>query len=562
MRRIQAEALRRQGKILRFSVSPKYIDTIRILEEHNLLPAIVFIGSRRGCDEAAQRFLVSSLSDLAGCVREKILAVLTEFDPVEAQYIRSHRHFQVLLLKGVAAHHAGHLPTWKHFVETLMSRGLLRAVFATTTLAAGVDMPARTVVITASSIRDDEGHRDLRAFELAQMTGRAGRRGRDNVGFAIFIPGPFQDIQLISGLLDSPPEPIESTFTANYTMVLNLLQQHAVDSARELVERSFGQYQRLKKRSQLLPESERLRRLLEDDSNGRPCSDRISTWSEYRATQQEISLVKAEVRRARKQVKLAAAIGICQEEIESLRSKLQTLQDKADKFLCNTCPQLQKCARRVAVLKRARREFASVELKLRELEHGLWERFLDCATLLRQYGYLDEDLRPTADGVWAARLRVENTLFVAELVRTGYFSTSDPRLLAALTGAIAASDQEIAMRYVETDKLIPYYRNALTMAVAIARKISQEEYKAGLCSPTPIVIDGNAARLLLFWADEQVKWSDLLRYVIADEGDVVRLILRTSDILGQLVHLKATHPTIADLAREAIRLIRRPPVED
>ncbi len=540
--------------------TPRFSDVIKTLEAHDLLPAIVFISSRKGCDEAAETFR-NRIPDLSSETRRQIEETIEGLDPSDAQFVRSHRHFYLLSFKGIAAHHAGHLPAWKHAVESLMSRGLLRAVFATTTLAAGIDMPARSVVITASSLRDDEGHRDLKAFELAQMTGRAGRRGKDKVGFAIFIPGPFQDIQLVYELLHRSPEPIQSSFTPNYTMVLNLLQQHSIADARDLLERSLGQYQRLKRLARLRPEHERLSKELEDNLE-RPCNDRVSTWNRYRDTESEVVRLRKELNFAHKLELKTRKRGIdleeySEEELIEIRTRLQALEEKLQSLPCSRCSQFLGCGKRVAALKHSQREIGRIETQLRSLEHGLWERFEGCACILEQFEYLDSSWRPTTDGVWASRLRVENVLFVAELLKAGYFSTEDPKLLAALVGALAASEREIEVDYLESEKeIVTYYKSA----VKIARKIAQVQERAGLFFP--IIIDGDAARLLLMWADPGVRWRDLLRKVKADEGDIVRLILRTSDILGQLTHLSKTHPRLSSTAREAIQMIRRAPIED
>jgi hypothetical protein len=118
---------------------------------------------------------------------------------------------------GVASHHAGHIPAWKLVIEKLMSAGLLDAIFATATVAAGVDFPARSVVLTGADARTGSGWRRLSASEMQQMTGRAGRRGRDNVGFVIAAPGMHQDPQRIAQLLKAPPDPLVSQFRATYT---------------------------------------------------------------------------------------------------------------------------------------------------------------------------------------------------------------------------------------------------------------------------------------------------------------------------------------------------------
>jgi superfamily II RNA helicase len=155
--------------------------------------------------------------------------------------IRRHRHWDTIIRGGVASHHAGHIPAWKLTIEKLMSAGLLDAIFATATVAAGVDFPARTVVITVADARTGHGWRQLTASELQQMTGRAGRRGRDNVGFVVAAPGVHQDPQRIAELLKAKPDPLVSQFRATYTTLLNLLDAYEnFAQVREIVERSFA----------------------------------------------------------------------------------------------------------------------------------------------------------------------------------------------------------------------------------------------------------------------------------------------------------------------------------
>ena len=173
------------------------------LGSYNLLPAIVFMPTRRRCDQAASE---TALMRRDGGVerseaRRDFMRTWVEQHPE----IRGHRHWDTIIRVAVASHHAGHIPAWKMVIEKLMSAGLLDAIFATATVAAGVDFPARTVVLTVADARTGSGWRQLNASELQQMTGRAGRRGRDNVGFIIAAPGLHQDPQRIAELLGPSP---------------------------------------------------------------------------------------------------------------------------------------------------------------------------------------------------------------------------------------------------------------------------------------------------------------------------------------------------------------------
>jgi superfamily II RNA helicase len=210
------------------------------LGSYDLLPAIVFLPTRRRCDEAAAEAAYAPRRGVGPERREARRRVLEE---LAEQYpeVRKHRHWDMVLRGGVASHHAGHLPAWKLAIEKLMSAGLLDAIFATMTVAAGVDFPARTVVLENIDVRRGQGWQTLSASQLQQMTGRAGRRGRDRVGFIVAAPGLHQNPQKLASLLHADPDPLESQFRATYTTLLNLLDAYGTFAqVREIAERSYA----------------------------------------------------------------------------------------------------------------------------------------------------------------------------------------------------------------------------------------------------------------------------------------------------------------------------------
>ena len=209
------------------------------LGSYNLLPAIVFLPTRRRCDQAAaEAALMRRDADVSR--RDARRELMQQFVAEHAE-IKSHRHWDSIIRGGVASHHAGHIPSWKLLIENLMSAGLLDAIFATATVAAGVDFPARTVVLTVADARTASGWRSLTASELQQMTGRAGRRGRDRVGFIVAAPGIHQDPQRIVELLKARPDPLISQFRATYSTLLNLLDAYGnFAQVRQIAEKSFA----------------------------------------------------------------------------------------------------------------------------------------------------------------------------------------------------------------------------------------------------------------------------------------------------------------------------------
>jgi superfamily II RNA helicase len=218
--------------------APSLAFTLGKLRSNDMLPAIYFIFSRKGCDHA-----VADLGDLS-LVNEAEAAQLKErIDEFLARNPEAGRAGQIKpLYRGIAAHHAGILPAWKGLVEELFQSGLIKVVFATETLAAGINMPARTTVISSLSKRTDTGHRLLNPSEFLQMAGRAGRRGMDKQGYVVTVQTPFEGAKEAAYLATSGADPLVSQFTPSYGMVLNLLQTHTIEEAKELIERSFGQY--------------------------------------------------------------------------------------------------------------------------------------------------------------------------------------------------------------------------------------------------------------------------------------------------------------------------------
>lgn len=222
---------------------PPFGRILRALDKGDLLPAIFFLKSRADCDNALEHVYGVGLEVDAG-QRQRLGGILEEFID-KYPFLKTHPHLTALRNLHVAAHHAGHLPHWKLLVERLMQQGLLRAIFSTSTVAAGVNFPARTVVVTQSDRFNGREFVELSANDFLQMTGRAGRRGMDNIGFCLTVPGPFNDVPLVASLLKSSPEPIESQLSINFSMVLNLLLSRRPAEVKQLFGLSLATFQRL-----------------------------------------------------------------------------------------------------------------------------------------------------------------------------------------------------------------------------------------------------------------------------------------------------------------------------
>ncbi|MDM2425991.1 RNA helicase [Mycobacteroides abscessus] len=246
---------------------PSRPEVITRLDEDGLLPAITFIFSRAGCDGAVAQCLRSRLRLTTEEERREIIAIIdrrTEGLPEADLDVLGYWQWREGLLRGIAAHHAGMLPVFRHTVEELFTKGLVKAVFATETLALGINMPARTVVLERLVKFNGEQHAALTPGEYTQLTGRAGRRGIDVEGHAVVLWTPEVEPTEIAGLASTRTFPLRSSFAPSYNMTINLVHRMGPDPARELLERSFAQYQADRSVVGLVRGIERGRKMLDE----------------------------------------------------------------------------------------------------------------------------------------------------------------------------------------------------------------------------------------------------------------------------------------------------------
>lgn len=237
---------RQSGHAKRRLYAPSRIEVVERLEREQMLPAIYFIFSRNQCDQAAQTCLAAGLHLTTGDEREQIREIVdARLAGIEASdlAVLGYGQFLAQLEAGIAAHHAGMVPPFKEVVEACFSLGLAKIVFATETLAVGINMPARTVVIDKLTKFTGEHHAMLTAGEYTQLTGRAGRRGIDELGQAIVLWNPFTSFDQVAGLAASRWFHLNSAFRPTYNMAANLVRTYTSEQAHHLLNLSFAQYQ-------------------------------------------------------------------------------------------------------------------------------------------------------------------------------------------------------------------------------------------------------------------------------------------------------------------------------
>ncbi|WP_283136797.1 DEAD/DEAH box helicase [Rhizohabitans arisaemae] len=290
-------------------VAPSRADVTEKLDAEGLLPAITFIFSRAGCDAAVQQCLYTGLrltSESEGREIRKIVDERCAHLPDEDLTVLGYLSWRDGLERGIAAHHAGMLPTFKEVVEELFVRGLVRAVFATETLALGINMPARTVVIEKLDKWNGETHADLTPGEYTQLTGRAGRRGIDVEGHAVVIWQPGVDPLSVAGLASTRTYPLRSSFRPSYNMAVNLVGQVGRERARRLLEASFAQFQADRAVVGLARQVRRSREGLEGYREAMTCH--LGDFPEYAALRRALSDRESELSRQRGAARRAEAL--------------------------------------------------------------------------------------------------------------------------------------------------------------------------------------------------------------------------------------------------------------
>ncbi len=288
--------------------TPSRVDVVETLDAEGLLPAITFVFSRAGCDAAVLQCLHANLRLNTPSEAKEVLAIVEERTssiPDEDLHVLGYHEWLEGLRRGIAAHHAGMLPTFKEVVEELFTRGLVKAVFATETLALGINMPARTVVLERLVKWNGEAHVDITPGEYTQLTGRAGRRGIDVEGHAVVIWSHGVDPASVAGLASTRTYPLRSSFRPSYNMAVNLVGQVGRERARVLLESSFAQFQADRAVVGLARQIQRNEEALDGYLEAMTCH--LGDFEEYAGLRRRLSDLEASAAREAAALRRAAA---------------------------------------------------------------------------------------------------------------------------------------------------------------------------------------------------------------------------------------------------------------
>ncbi|MGK7948142.1 MAG: DEAD/DEAH box helicase [Xenococcaceae cyanobacterium] len=723
-----------QRKRLKQKDCPSIIQVVQQLKAKEMLPAIYIIFSRRGCEKAAEQLDNLILVEPEEAKQLEILLlhfflaynldlqqkVLKSFPTNEPnfknlfreyladnpdstdrfwQYLTANPNLKYLLFqflaeqsqiaridqiepltRGIATHHAGILPAWKELVERLFELGLIKIVFATATLAAGINMPARTTVISALSKRTENGHSMLTPSEFLQIAGRAGRRGKDEVGYVVTMQTPFEGAKEAAYLATSAAEPLRSWFTPSYGMVLNLLQKHSIKEAKELLERSFAEYLVQKK---LGPEKQAIAQITTELArlDVELASVDIGQFASYEKLKERLKeeqrlldiLHKQAIETRRQQIKplipelvpgrilglkgrhikvsspLAAILVakipssgqapnllclgidnfwyiaanadvtdinegsfatseiadlplpqldnprlgkwqkgdettnlICKQIAEYLvptpaapevieqQQKIEQIETKLDTHPLQKFPNPGRLVKRNQQRLQLRNTLHKTQLKYQKHKSNqsyYWDEFLNLIKVLQDFEALD-GFEPTPLGQAAATIRADNELWLALVFLSGELESLEPSHLAATVCALVMEtprsdswcDYPPPLEVLEVlgVKKRPAEKNLKTSILREIRPhLFQVQHRYGVS--LPVWREYELVGLCQQWA-LGIEWSELSENTNLDEGDIVRILRRTVDVLWQIPQIPNVSAILVDNAKEAIARMKRFPI--
>ena len=534
---------------------------VRVLSEKNMLPCIYFTFSRKKCDENARKCLKLELLNKDEII--KINEIVDEYIK-ENPYLENNPHMD-LIKAGIASHHAGLLPAWKALVEKLFQMGLIKVVFATETLAAGINMPARTTIISSISKRTDEGHRMLSANEFLQMSGRAGRRGMDEIGYVVVIGTPFQTPDEVATLVKSDANPLESKFSPSYSMVLNLLQRFSLEEARELIFKTFGYFSSTDRLTPLIKKREKR---VEDIKNIHDFTCRWNLTDEdfetYNKLKNQFVQMRTLYKTLKRQAKGKYKNPNDAPEVIEFYEKSKELQRKIEKYGCNACKIYKKHKKCIELTQRYEKDIKLLEKEIEFQKDVYWQKFLSHKTILEQTSNLLDDY-PTERGKVTMALRCENELFLSELILSGLLDNLDVVELASVICAIITED----IRGIDEGVKKPCSKNVrkvLNQIKDIKRRIFLLERDNHI--ENPMYINTHFCWFMEYWIGANLNidnnsaetWENMFSDTEFSQGDIVRTFKRVIDILRQITILDKVNENLKQNAKEAIKLINVEPV--
>ena len=539
---------RYQGQFPRLE-KPEVVENLAMA---GLLPAIFFIFSRAGCDKAVEACRRANLRltdrDEAKEIRQLAEARCSSISDEDLDTLG---YFDWLnsLERGYAAHHAGMLPAFKEVVEELFLRKLVKVVFATETLALGINMPARTVVLERLDKYNGESRVQISAGEYTQLTGRAGRRGIDPEGHSVILWGGQLDPNMVAGLASKRTYPLNSSFKPTYNMAVNLTEAFGSTLAAQVLERSFAQFQADRSVVGLAQVIQDKQASLTGYEEAMRCH--LGDFIEYSGIRRDISDLErqgASMRaRGGKDIRQTKGMRAHEAQLAEAKRKLRS-------HPCHGCSDREAHARWGERYQKLRKEVEAATKQIESRTNQVARTFERICAMLAELGYLElkeDDLEVTAAGKRLAKIYGERDLLIAECVNQGVWKDLDPASLAAMAAALVYEGRRDEGDF---EPKLPKgsFRDALDQTEAVQQRLYelQEDFR---------LPKENALELGMVWG--VYRWAtgarldDVLKLTGLLPGDFIRWSKQIIDLLDQLAN--GADAQLAENAFKAMDLIKR-----
>ena len=521
-------------------------EVVKLLDSKNLLPAIFFIFSRVGCDQAVTKVLRSGIRLTTPAERDEIRAIVEERCRTlldEDLAVLGYWDWLTGLERGIAAHHAGLLPAFKEVVEELFQKKLVKVVFATETLALGINMPARTVVLEKLEKFNGEARVPITPGEYTQLTGRAGRRGIDVEGHSVIQWTDGLDPQAVASLASRRTYPLNSSFKPTYNMAVNLIEQFGRERTREILESSFAQFQADRAVVDLARKVRSQQQSLDGYANSMKCH--LGDFGEYSGIRRELNDLE------RKGISHTAS----RAERDKRQRQLTDLRRRMKQHPCHACPERESHARWAERYWKLKRETDQLTAQIRTRTGAVAKIFDRVTDVLLELGYLvpgETGFVLSPDGRMLRRIYGERDLLVAESLRRGFWDELDAPSLAAMATTLVyeprREEGQLGDRHLPRGR----FREAFDKTGNLWSELDDLERLHKLPGSQPL--SSGLALAMYRWASG-TGLDAVLQEADMAAGDFVRVTKQVIDLLDQLSVV--AEGEVGRTARTALDSIRR-----
>ena len=518
-------------------------EIIEKLESQGYLPAIFFVFSRVGCDASVRACISANLkmtnSEERAEIKEVIAAKTAEL-PEEDYAVLDFYNWCDALERGIAAHHAGLLPMFKETIEELFQRGLIRCVFATETLALGINMPARTVVLEKLTKWNGETHAAITPGEYTQLTGRAGRRGIDIEGNAVVLWNETIDSGTAAGLASTRTYPLRSSFSPTYNMSANLISRFNRELARTSLAASFAQFQADRAVVGLTKQIGKSDKLIAQYVQESECH--MGNFKNYMSYRVEIKAIEREVVAQGRNYR-----GNRKEFLKNSEDRITSLRKDMKSDPCHQCPEREAHARIAEKGERLQRENLGLIKRIEDRTNVIPKTFDRIISVLTELEYIKNDAL-TENGKILTKIYAETDLLISEILRKGILNDLPAAELVALLSTCVFEN-----------------RGEKSNSPRIPKSLNEPLEKLVKTWGELTILEGNfnlstqrEPDLDFIW--QSYRWASghsltsILRDSEVTVGDFVRVMRQLIDLLGQLLNAR---PEMRIVIREALKRIDR-----